>query len=211
MSPTSKVSLSRSANTRRALFTSAFLAPAKSAIAAVGVALLCVLACTAAQANANAKAPQGYTEECAAHPEVPECGGPVAHADQRRTFTYSELRAVNDEVNAGIRYVPDMQHYGRPEVWEAPTDGKGVCHAYALAKLRALVAQGYPIADLRLAAGRLDGVWHVVLIARLDGVDYVLDSTYPRVMPVEARKSIAWSRIQSTGGSQDWVAYKGAV
>jgi len=119
---------------------------------------------------------------------------------------FSDLKRVNEGVNMTIRYTPDVQHYGNVEYWEVPTDGKGVCHAYALAKLHQLLQRGWDIKDLRIALGQKNGEWHIVLIASFDGRDYVLDNNETRVVGTNDG-GIKWNRIQAVGGSATWIAY----
>jgi predicted transglutaminase-like cysteine proteinase len=153
--------------------------------------------------------PVGFTSMCERDANLPECGAKNPNVlILEEAISLSQLSHVNREVNEQIQYVSDKEHYGVIEYWEVPTDGKGVCHAYALAKLHKLLALGWDIKDLHLAVGKANGEWHVVLLASFEGHDWVLDSATKKVVRADM-SDIVWNRTQIVGGSREWVAYTG--
>ncbi len=54
---------------------------------------------------------------------VPSLRGAVADLDERR---WRELLAINNRVNRDIEPMTDMDHWGVPEKWSYPTDGKAI-------------------------------------------------------------------------------------
>ena len=101
------------------------------------------------------------------------------------------LDVVNLEVNEGVEYVSDITQYKREDVWEDGTEtGKADCEDYAIAKIRKLLALGWPKSDLRLALVGIDNaaqIDHGVACARdQDGQWWVLDNRHPFVMAPDA-------------------------
>lgn len=127
--------------------------------------------------------PAGFIGFCARH--LPECaGGSAAPAvvtltpERRR-----QLDAVQAAINGSIRPREDAAH-----IWDYPTDGTGDCNKFALAKRRALIALGWPREALLLTAALTEGGdGHLVLVARTDAGDLVLDN---RLAPV-----VDWTRL----------------
>lgn len=96
----------------------------------------------------------------------------------------SSLLAVNSEVNAAISYTSDQQQFSRPDWWQdallaCPTSGYGDCEDYTLAKLHRLQHLGFSADSLKIGLCWTEvGDYHCVLIATMDGEDYVLDNRY---------------------------------
>lgn len=86
----------------------------------------------------------------------------------------SLLKSVNRSVNARVRPVADR---GNSDRWSLPTNNRGDCEDYALAKKKQLIEAGFPANRLAMTVV-LDrrGNNHAVLMARLNGGDYVLDN-----------------------------------
>jgi predicted transglutaminase-like cysteine proteinase len=122
-----------------------------------------------------------------------------------------------DDVNLAVNrytYQADATRYGRPEFWTA-LEGSGDCEDFAIAKLRRLVAKGWPINRLRLACCFDEtGAYHAVLIVATDEVgDMMLDNRQPYPVSVGDFQRLGYKpdRIQAEGGSQRWVEWKGAA
>lgn len=88
-----------------------------------------------------------------------------------------QLRSVHAYINRRLTYV---EH---PNRWQPPREAfasGGVCVEYATSKMLLLRDAGFPEASLRvvtLRPIRADGIYHVILLARLpDGEIFVLDS-----------------------------------
>lgn len=130
----------------------------------------------------QASAPIGWLQFCTtARSECDVPGMRVANADldERR---WRELLRVNHEVNTEIEPVTDMDHWGVPEVWSYPTDGKGDCEDYVLEKRKRLIKAGWPRQSLLITVVRdKRGDGHAVLTVKTDRGDFVLDNQEPRV------------------------------
>jgi len=148
--------------------------------------------------------PIGHYEFCKTYPA--ECrpqrnAAPLQLTEAR----WAALVAVNERVNAAIKPVPDVEIWGRAEVWSYP-DTIGDCEDYALLKRRTLIRQGWPASSLLITVVRqTNGDGHAVLTVRTDRGDFVLDNL---VAPV-----VLWSRTpylfvkrQSETDSGQWVA-----
>jgi predicted transglutaminase-like cysteine proteinase len=112
--------------------------------------------------------------------------------------TKALLTRVNDEVNARIR--PARKTSLGVPIWEIDPQ-QGDCNDYAVSKRAALIAQGAPASALRLAhVVTARGEDHLVLVARVDDGDYVLDNLNRRVLPVE-QAGYRWVKAQLAGSS----------
>jgi predicted transglutaminase-like cysteine proteinase len=98
------------------------------------------------------------------------------------------LAAANAWVNHAVAQSSDRTLYGQSDHWataaETAQRGRGDCEDYAIAKMQLLQAAGVDADDLFLTVvydliRRSD---HALLLARLEGVFYVLDSPLDRVM-----------------------------
>ena len=94
------------------------------------------------------------------------------------------LNAVNDEVNRRIQPITDKDHWGVPERWDLPTDGKGDCEDYALLKQKMLIEKGMPVGALLMTVViDREGAGHAVLTAVTDRGDFVLDNQDEAILP----------------------------
>jgi predicted transglutaminase-like cysteine proteinase len=122
-----------------------------------------------------------------------------------------QLKLVNAKVNL-LPYRADAERYFTPEWWaEIDADG-GDCEDFAIAKLRRLMADGWPISALRLAtcfvertAGPKPSRYHAVLLADLDNTTYVLDNRHPYPMEYDMLE-YEWHKLQVAGTRQwEWA------
>lgn len=118
----------------------------------------------------------------------------------------SQLDAVNRWANAKP-YVDDMTNWALPDYWETPGEflaRGGDCEDYAIAKYFSLVRLGFASSDLRIVivSDSQAHDFHAVLVARLDGTDWLLDNQLhdvvalaaePRYTPVYALNEQGWS------------------
>jgi predicted transglutaminase-like cysteine proteinase len=160
------------------------------AAAAMGLAVLATGAASAqsrqqmayAPVGQQASAPIGWLQFCTtnrADCDVTAMRPANADLDERR---WKELLRINHEVNQEIEPVTDMDHWGIPEVWSYPTDGKGDCEDYVLEKRKRLIAAGWPRQALLITVVRdKRGDGHAILTVRTDRGDFVLDNQEPRV------------------------------
>ncbi|MBX4928925.1 transglutaminase-like cysteine peptidase [Rhizobium binae] len=118
-------------------------------------------------------APVGFAAACSKYKWL--CGR-VAAQQLHDAAGIALLQKVNRAVNGRIIPAED-----RPsplgDVWTLPVAGRGDCEDYALQKMKDLIDAGFP--SNRLALSVVIGPHdqnHIVLIARTDGGDYVLDN-----------------------------------
>lgn len=103
-----------------------------------------------------------------------------------------DLTDINMRINEDSTYVSDPAQYGKLDQWaDIRTTKQGDCEDYAIGKLRALLAIGWPISALRLATCyvepfRIDGRdvpknerYHGVLLADFEGQTWCLDNRKP--------------------------------
>jgi predicted transglutaminase-like cysteine proteinase len=146
--------------------------------------------------------------------EAKETSFNVAIADAPRKIeltpdNWEMLVRTNSRVNREIKPVPDRQHFGRPNVWVYPNDGKGDCKAYALVKQRKLIAAGFPREALLITV-----VWtkekqgHAVLMARTNKGDYILDNLSPKVL-LWTQTTHDYVKRQSVSHPNQWVYIDG--
>jgi predicted transglutaminase-like cysteine proteinase len=137
-----------------------------------------------AQHGAEASPPIGWHLFCREREGRADCAVPAlrpldAELDERR---WREILAINAKVNREIEPMTDAEHWGVPEKWSYPTDGKGDCEDYVLEKRRRLIAAGIPRQALLITVVRdRKGDGHAVLMIRTDRGDFILDNQEPRV------------------------------
>jgi predicted transglutaminase-like cysteine proteinase len=94
------------------------------------------------------------------------------------------LQDITQEVNAAIKPMTDMEHWGVEDRWDFAEDGYGDCEDFQLIKRKRLIAKGLPRRALRLTVV-LDqtGAGHAVLMVRTTSGDLVLDNKTAAVLP----------------------------
>ena len=91
---------------------------------------------------------------------------------------------VNRSVNQAIQPVTDQDHWGQPDRWDYPDDGKGDCEDYVLLKRKLLVQRGFPMSSLLITVViDLQGAGHAVLTAKTDHGDLILDNMRDQILP----------------------------
>lgn len=94
---------------------------------------------------------------------------------------------VNRRVNARIKPITDLAHWGVVDRWDYPDDGFGDCEDYQLLKRRMLVERGLPRRALRMTVVIDDiGEGHAVLMVRTDRGDLILDNKTNAVLSAPA-------------------------
>lgn len=110
---------------------------------------------------------------------------PVVIIDQVR---WDQLEQVQHYVNDKVRYVDDMDDYGKAEFWEI-ANTRGDCEDFALAKRERLLEMGWPAEALRMATAVDErGELHAVLTVDVTTpagrrATYVLDNRFADVEP----------------------------
>ena len=153
--------------------------------------------------------PIGFVQFCRDNPE--DCVN-REHGRTSVQLTEASWRTIvkiNADVNREITPVTDIEHWGVPEHWDYPEDGKGDCEDYVLEKRKRLVKAGFPIQTLLITVVRdQKGDGHAVLTVKTDRGDFVLDN--------QAGKILAWKETgyrfikrQSDENPVRWVSLGG--
>ncbi|MGN6489163.1 MAG: transglutaminase-like cysteine peptidase [Devosia sp.] len=149
--------------------------------------------------------PIGASEFCKSHRS--ECA-PNRHVveamplDERR---WAQLVDTNNLINAAVVPVTDIDYYHEDEVWAYPTDGYGDCEDFALAKRKALIADGWNPSTLLITVVReVNGAGHAVLMVRTDRGDLVLDNQDGRIL-LWNQTPYQYLKRQSQADASRWV------
>lgn len=150
-------------------------------------------------------APRGFTAMCERSPDLCVLSSPssVSELDDRAKLRL--LSRVTRRVNRDVR--PQADDNGTDDDWVRPgLGGAGDCEDYAIEKREHLRASGFPSSDLTLAVVyRRDIGLHTVLVAQVDGQDYVLDNLSPWVTRA-SRIPYTWVKRQVPGESALWAS-----
>ncbi|MDB5645784.1 transglutaminase-like cysteine peptidase [Methylobacterium sp.] len=157
-----------------------------------------------------AKPVAAWTAFCARMPA--ECGVDVSEPSLVvMTPRIRDLIArVNRRVNARIKPITDLAHWGVVDRWDYPDDGFGDCEDYQLLKRRMLVERGLPRRALRMTVVIDEiGEGHAVLMIRTDRGDLILDNKTNAVLSAprtgytfikrEGQDGLAW--VTLNGGA----------
>ncbi|MGO9007418.1 MAG: transglutaminase-like cysteine peptidase [Beijerinckiaceae bacterium] len=122
--------------------------------------------------------PYGWLDFCGRRPN--ECNVPILPAvDVRLTATTQQiLDQVNREVNAYIKPVSNLDHWGTIiDHWDYPIDGRGDCKIYALFKRKLLMEAGFPRQALLMTIVRdHNDQGHAILTVKTDKGEFILDN-----------------------------------
>jgi predicted transglutaminase-like cysteine proteinase len=182
-----------------------------------GMALIATMAISALPARAadrlayvavmgETRAPIGWIDFCTQYPR--ECAsGPTQPRDVVLSpRAWRDLEEVNAWVNAAIKPMTDMDHWGVVEKWSYPDDGYGDCEDYVLLKRRMLIQAGWPREALLITVVRdRKDEGHAVLTVKTDKGDFILDN--------QAESIVLWSQTgyrfvkrQSQSDPNVWVS-----
>lgn len=142
-----------------------------------------------------------------------QCDGPRLPARDVRldAGTWSMLVEVNRSVNAAIEPVTDMDHWGVPDRWDLPSDGRGDCEDYVLLKRKLLVERGMPRQALLVTVVvDKNGDGHAVLVVKSDHGDFVLDNMRDDIV-AWVRTGYRFVKRQSQEDPNRWVALDDGV
>jgi predicted transglutaminase-like cysteine proteinase len=152
--------------------------------------------------------PIGHYDFCKSHPA--ECNiHPANLAPAKMTDgLWRKLTGVSAKVNAAVKPMSDLDHYGKDEVWAYPDDGYGDCEDYVLEKRRELARMGMSLADLLITVVRKpDGEGHSVLTVRTDKGDYILDNLTDKVKAWDAT-GYRYLKRQAIDNTGRWVSIR---
>jgi predicted transglutaminase-like cysteine proteinase len=184
--------------------------------AAVGILMLMLVVCPTtgvtqnrppfAAVSGEARPPIGWVQFCVEYD--PECktksSTPRDVVLTNRTWAY--LVRVNHWVNANIRPMTDLKHWGVVERWNYPDDGYGDCEDYVLEKRRMLMAAGWPREALLITVVRDendDG--HAVLTVATDKGEFILDNQRDDIL-LWSRTGYRFVKRQSQSDPNVWVS-----
>lgn len=156
-----------------------------------------------------ASPPIGYVQFCRDVPE--DC---ISRQYQATEIALNEnswrsIVKINADVNREIIAVTDQDHWGMPEHWGYPDDGKGDCEDFVLEKRRRLIKAGFPVQTLLITVVRdQKGDGHAVLTVKTDRGDFVLDNQVGKIL---AWKDTGYKFIkrQSDENPARWVSLGG--
>ena len=94
------------------------------------------------------------------------------------------IEAVNRNVNRSIAPRRDLDHWGKIDQWDLPTDGEGDYEDYQLLKRKLLVEAGLPRRAMRMPVIDETGQGHAVLTIRTADGDLILDNRVDAVLRV---------------------------
>ncbi|SPL66165.1 COGs COG3672 [Ochrobactrum soli] len=137
--------------------------------------------------------------DCRSHSVLP----PMQLTPQRLKL----LQSVSSSVNHRIKPVSDQDNYGKRDYWTMPVNGKGDCEDYVLMKRAQLMARGISASQLLITMVQGSEA-HIVLTARTDHGDYILDNMRDEVLPLE-KTSYRYIKMQSPSNSGQWVSIAG--
>lgn len=135
----------------------------------------------------------------------PQASPTIARMNEAEEIAF--IKSINKDVNRAISPVADYLSAGTDERWDRPGRGKylvGDCEDYAIEKRMRLIEAGFAPSKLSYAAAFVKGYgMHIVLIARLQNGDVVLDNISPHVLPW-SKVRYSWLRVQSTQDPKVW-------
>ncbi len=184
--------------------------------AAASIMVLTLLGCpTASTAHdrplfiavgATTRAPIGwigfcveYDPECKTKPSTPRDVVLSAQA-------WEDLVRVNRWVNANIKPMTDMEHWGVVERWNYPDDGYGDCEDYVLLKRRLLMQAGWPRQALLITVVRdLHGDGHAILTVKTNKGEFILDNQRDDIL-LWSDTGYRFVKRQSQGNPNVWVS-----
>lgn len=152
-----------------------------------------------------ASVPYGWADFCRRY--AGECdSGPFAPLDVNLTpKTMKEIERVGKWVNAHVKPVSDIEHWGVIDQWDYPTDGKGDCEDYALFKRKILMVEGFPRQALLMTVvkdGQNEG--HAILTVKTNAGEFVLDNLNDEAKPWN-RTGYRFVKRQSQPDQNLWV------
>ena len=159
-----------------------------------------------AKITSEARAPIGWVEFCASNES--ECA--VRPSPPRDIVlspkAFDDLVGLNRYVNATVKPMTDLVHWGRVEKWSYPDDGYGDCEDYALLKRRLLMRAGWPREALLLTVVRdRKDEGHAVLTVKTDRGEFILDNQVDEVLPW-FETGYRFVKRQSQGDPNVWVS-----
>lgn len=158
-----------------------------------------------APVGSPASVPYGWADFCRRN--VGECdGGPLAPADVKLTpRAMKEIERVGIWVNAHVKPVPDLEHWGVVDRWDYPADGKGDCEDYALFKRKILIDEGFPRQALLMTVVKDEhNEGHAILTFKTNAGEFVLDNLNDEIKSWD-RSGYRFVKRQSQTDQNVWL------
>ena len=150
--------------------------------------------------------PVGWVEFCAEHVSECKVAPSEPHSVVLSLRLWRDLVRINQAVNANIKPMTDLEHYGVVEKWAYPDDGYGDCKDYVLLKRRMLMEAGWPREALLITVVReASGDGHAVLTVRTDRGDFVLDNQNEAIV-LWSESGYRFVKRQSQSDPNVWVS-----
>ncbi len=128
--------------------------------------------------------PYGWADFCSRYKSECDAGASEALDANLTPATMKIVKQVNQWVNANIKPMSDMEHWGVVDQWDYPTDGYGDCEDYALLKRRLLMDEGLPRQALLMTVVKdASGEGHAILTVRTNKGEYILDNLNNEMKP----------------------------
>ena len=181
-------------------------------IAAFGFTILASTQVQAQQTGsigASTSPPIGFVQFCRDSPQDCESRPMQRTAIPLNEASWRMIVKVNADVNREIIAVTDQDHWGVPEHWSYPEDGKGDCEDFVLEKRRRLIKAGFPAQTLLITVVRdQKGDGHAILTVKTDRGDFALDNQVGKIL---AWKDTGYRYIkrQSDENPSRWVSLGG--
>ena len=117
-----------------------------------------------------------------------------------------DLIRVNKWVNATIKPLTDLEHWGVVEHWSYPDDGYGDCEDYVLLKRKMLIQSGWPREALLITVV-LDNKdqGHAVLMVTTEQGDFILDNQKKDIL-LWWETGYRFIKRQSRSSQNEWVS-----
>ena len=164
-----------------------------------------VLTASYAPTGGSTSVPYGWADFCRRY--AGECdSGPLSLLDVNLTTkTMKEIGRVGRWVNAHVKPVSDMEHWGVIDRWDYPSDGKGDCEDFALLKRKILIDEGYPRQALLMTVVKDEhNEGHAVLTVKTSDGEFVLDNMTDDVKPWD-QTGYRFVKRQSQSDQNAWV------
>lgn len=150
-----------------------------------------------AAAPRPALAPLEFVSFCLRNREECKPSGAPRATIAATAATMDTLAEVNSRVNARIRPSTTTR------AWRI-NPGSGNCNDYVVSKRHELLARGFPSSALLINVVQApSGEGHLVLVARTDQGDYVLDNLYPELRTT-GEAPYQWIKRQSADDPNHW-------
>ncbi len=164
-----------------------------------------VVTASYAPTGGSTSVPYGWADFCRRY--AGECdSGPLSPLDVNLTTkSLKEIGRVGRWVNAHVKPVSDMEHWGVIDRWDFPSDGKGDCEDFALYKRKILIDEGYPRQALLMTVVKDEhNEGHAVLTVKTSDGEFVLDNMTDDVKPWD-QTGYRFVKRQSQSDQNAWV------